>query len=100
MNEFTPWTPVPNCPLALPKRSERSAVSDEERGEKGRDVQMKGGRWGGGRVSFCGLQGEGQLGSGLAPAQDDFLLLLLLLLPVLLQLHALLVDLSLLLHDS
>lgn len=54
----------------------------------------------GGAVSFGGLEGEGQLGPGLAFAEDDFLLLLLLLLTVLLQLHALLVNLSLLLHDS
>lgn len=50
--------------------------------------------------SFRGLEGEGELGSGLALAQDHFLLLLLLPLTVLLQLHALLVDLSLLLHDT
>lgn len=93
---------VDSCPkLPVSTSKTKRAFRSERRGagEKGRDVQMMGGRWGG-RVSFCGLQGEGQLGSGLAPAQDDFLLLLLLLLTVLLQLHALLVDLSLLLHDS
>ena len=50
--------------------------------------------------SFGGLEGEGELGPGLALAEDDFLLLLLLPLTVLLQLHALLVDFSLLLHDT
>ena len=50
--------------------------------------------------SFGGLQGEGELGPGLALAEDDFLLLLLLFLTVLLQLHALLVNLSLLLHNT
>jgi len=54
----------------------------------------------GGAVSFGGLEGEGQLGPGLALAQDDFLLLLLLLLTVLVQLHALLVNLSLLLYNA
>ncbi len=52
----------------------------------------------GGAVSFRGFEGEGELGPGLALAEDDFLLLLLLPLTVLLQLHALLVNLSLLLH--
>lgn len=51
-------------------------------------------------VSFGGLEGEGELGPGLALAEDDFLLLLLLPLTVLLQLHALLVNLSLLLHNT
>lgn len=50
--------------------------------------------------SVGSFEREGELGSGLALAQDDFLLLLLLLLTVLLQLHALLVDLSLLFHNS
>lgn len=50
--------------------------------------------------SFGGLEREGELGPGLALAEDDFLLLLLLPLTVLLQLHALLVDFSLLLHDT
>lgn len=54
----------------------------------------------GGAVSFGGLQREGELGSGLALAEDDFLLFLLLPLTVLLQLHALLVNLSLLLHNT
>lgn len=62
--------------------------------------------WGGGgrrrrsSGSFGGLEREGEFGAGLALPQDDFLLLLLLPLTVLLQLHALLVDLSLLLHDT
>lgn len=50
--------------------------------------------------SFGGLEREGEFGAGLALPQDDFLLLLLLPLTVLLQLHALLVDLSLFLHDT
>lgn len=54
----------------------------------------------GGAVSFSGLEGEGELGPGLALAQDYFLLLLLLLLTVLLQLHALLVNLSLFLYNT
>lgn len=54
----------------------------------------------GGGASVSSFEREGEFGPGLALAQDDFLLLLLLLLPVLLQLHALLVDLSLLLHNS
>lgn len=53
-----------------------------------------------GAVSFGGFEWEGELGPGLALAQDNFLLLLLLLLTVLLQLHALLVNLSLLLHNT
>lgn len=56
--------------------------------------------WGVGAVSFGGLEREGELGPGLALSQDDFLLLLLLPLTVLLQLHALLVNLSLLLHNT
>lgn len=51
-------------------------------------------------MSFSSLEGEGELGPGLALAEDYFLLLLLLLLTVLLQLHAFLVNLSLLLHNS
>lgn len=51
-------------------------------------------------VSFGGLEGEGELGPGLALAEDDFLLLLLLPLTVLLQLHAFLMNLSLLLYNS
>lgn len=51
-------------------------------------------------ISVGGFEREGQLGPGFALAQDDFLLFLLLPLTVLLQLHALLVDLSLLLHNS
>lgn len=58
------------------------------------------GRGGVGAVSFGGLKREGELGPGLALPQDDFLLLLLLPLAVLLQLHALLVNLSLLLHNT
>lgn len=70
-----------------------ASVPQEEEEEEVRD--------GGGRAgSLGGLEGEGELGPGLALAQDDFLLLLLLPLAVLLQLHALLVNLSLLLHDS
>lgn len=53
-----------------------------------------------GAASFGGFEREGQFGPGLSFAQDDFLLLLLLLLTVLLQLHALLVNLSLLLNDT
>lgn len=63
-----------------------------------------GGRTGGGQreqqFSFGCLQGEGELGPGLALTKDYFLFLLLLFLTVLLQLHALLVDLPLLLHDT
>lgn len=51
------------------------------------------------KASLSSFEGEGEFGSGLPFAQDDFLLLLLLLLTVLLQLHPLLVDLSLLLHN-
>lgn len=90
-------------PSALPKRSERSTeeewvwVMSWMRGMKaGRDMWTKGGAV----VSFGGLEGEGELGPGLALAEDDFLLLLLLLLTVLLQLHALLVNLSLLLYNT
>lgn len=54
----------------------------------------------GGAVSFGGLEGEGELGPGFALAEDDFLLLFLLPLTVLFQLHALLVNLSLLLHNT
>merc|ERR1719357_1103175 len=63
----------------------------------GRDMWTK---KGGSSLSFGGLEGEGELGPGLALAEDDFLFLLLLLLTVLLQLHALLVNLSLLLHNT
>lgn len=51
-------------------------------------------------MSFSSLEGEGELGPGLALAEDYFLLLFLLLLTVLLQFHALLVNLSLLLNNS
>lgn len=57
-------------------------------------------RAGRGGVSVGRLECEGEFGAGLPFAQDDFLLLLLLPLAVLLQLHALLVDLPLLLHDA
>lgn len=48
--------------------------------------------------SVCCFEREGEARSGLALPQDDLLLFLLLSLPLLLQLHSLLVDLSLLLH--
>lgn len=55
---------------------------------------------GGMRGSFGGLEGEGELGPGLSLAQDHFLLLLLLPLAILIQLHPLLMNLSLLLYDT
>ncbi|TNN52985.1 hypothetical protein EYF80_036784 [Liparis tanakae] len=72
----------------------------EEEGGRAGDEGRAGHEDHGGAVSFGGLEGEGQLGPGLALAQDDFLLLLLLLLTVLVQLHALLVNLSLLLYNA
>lgn len=102
--------PLLGLPSALPKRSERSTEEEEEAwGRMMRRESWMGGEEDegrvrhvdeGGAVSFGGLQGEGELGPGLALAEDDFLLLLLLFLTVLLQLHALLVNLSLLLHNT
>lgn len=54
------------------------------------------GHWG----SLGGLEREGEFRAGLSLAQDDLLLFLLLLLPVLLKLHALLMDLPLLLYNT
>lgn len=71
-----------------------------EEGELGRGGGRAGRVDAGGAVSFGGLERKGQLGPGLALAEDDFLLLLLLLLSVLLQLHPLLVNLSLLLYNT
>lgn len=62
--------------------------------------EVKAGSDMGSGVSFGGFEREGELGSGLALPQDDFLLLFLLPLTVLLKLHTLLVNLSLLLHNS
>lgn len=105
-SELTRWLRPPffqhfQNEASVPQRRRRSGA--EWWGGGGERSWMGGGGWPadeGGAVLFCGLQGEGELGPGLALAEDDFLLLLLLPLPVLLQLHALLVDLSLLFHNT
>lgn len=83
--------PVHTQSSTLPKRSESSGEEEEKGGRRKRRTATK--------ASFSSFEREGEFGSGLPFAQDDFLLLLLLLLTVLLQLHALLVDLPLLLHN-
>lgn len=85
--------------LVLQHFQNEASVPEEEDEEQEED---QGGVTGAaeGAGSLGGLEREGEFGAGLALPQDDFLLLLLLLLPVLLQLHALLVDFPLLLHDA